>query len=415
MWTLNQFYYQFFKDPHGLGNSTKQARFGASILLKYRKENCLPETVTSFSPASTSSELQEELCNLPTADAQMRHVLAYYPHHYTGFEHKPRNDEERQMILSESWKDVIDTLRVNKTPEISPKRETESLKETNPHSVREGKRRAQLQDEEEETSEYPLMSSGTPYRRAADFMMQWTCPEGRSVSQAPSAKQDPNVFRNLASGPIGGIGSQYRQTFGADTYINLRARGAQMGKGQASAKGGTALILPQPSNPLDIYSFAQTSSRTAGHLAHAATSTLKWSNNGADTTVTPTFAGNNQYPSSSASRLGILPPLQEADLRKGQAEMPATILLSHWAPQDCHTPPADMEEGVEGMEELLIQEEEMETAAAAHPDQEEEVEDGLHNEDLWDQEAPKIFQAWRTWGSRSSWTSWRQWGCSPRP
>jgi hypothetical protein len=82
-----------------------------------------------------------------------------------------------------------------------------------------------------------------------------------------------------------------------------------------------------------------------------------------------------------------------ADLREGQVEMPATILLSQLAPQDRHTPPEDTEEGVKEMEELLIQQEEMETAAAARPDQEEEVEDGLRNEDPWDQEAPKVFQA----------------------
>src|SRR4051794_203233 len=91
-----------------------QLDLGHQFFLKYRKENHLPETVTSFSPASMSSDLQE-LQNLPTVDAQMRHVLAYYPHHYTGFEHEPRESKEQQMILSESWEDVIDILQVSET------------------------------------------------------------------------------------------------------------------------------------------------------------------------------------------------------------------------------------------------------------------------------------------------------------
>ncbi|KAJ7848849.1 hypothetical protein B0H14DRAFT_2582813 [Mycena olivaceomarginata] len=362
---------------------------GHQFFLKYQKENRLPEAVTSFSPASTSSELQEELRNLPTADAQMRHVLAYYPHHYTA------EGSKSCFTLSpiptspqpESYGMVKDPIERVQTPKMSiaaPQPRHSPLHP--PPTLNE-----QPQIEEEEPSKYPLMSSGTPYQRAADFMTQWTGPEGRSASQAPLAKQETNIFRNLASGPIGGIGSQYRQTFGTDAYVNLRARGTRMGKGQ-QLKASAVPILPRPSNPLDIHSFTQTSSVTAGRLAHVATSTPKWNNNEGDAAPIPTFTATNRIIIRVKDRLEVPPLLEEAELIGGRAGvLPIARLASppnRLVLQDRRIPLEAMEAEVEETE-AVVEKHPVEDL----PDQEVEEEDGLHIEGRWGQEAHKAFRA----------------------
>ncbi|KAF8146734.1 hypothetical protein K438DRAFT_1990248 [Mycena galopus ATCC 62051] len=92
----------------------KRIRLGHDFFLKYQKELRLPDSITDFSPASTTAKLQEEVKNLETADEKMRHVLAYYPHHYEGASTQ-RDERDRMRILRDDWLTIIQNLQGNES------------------------------------------------------------------------------------------------------------------------------------------------------------------------------------------------------------------------------------------------------------------------------------------------------------
>ncbi|KAJ7712259.1 hypothetical protein B0H14DRAFT_3902369 [Mycena olivaceomarginata] len=266
---------------------------GHRFFLKYGKECRMPNSIEAFSPASTTQQLQDEMSQLVSSDEKMRHVLAYYPHHYEGQFHE-RGPDERLHIMKDEWEDIIARLQSNAIGNSytgyysGAQGEIGAEEVRSPQStVKEGKRpesattpvqkEAEYYDPSsqiysqpyplrhrsplrsptefgENTAREPLLAPKTPFRPSKSFLSHWSDVGGSSAHQVPRAAAIPNVLQNIAAGPMGGVGDQYRATFGAGF--------------QASNFSGRQIPQARPSNPFDIHSFPASSDPRSNEKAY---------------------------------------------------------------------------------------------------------------------------------------------------
>ncbi|KAJ7601264.1 hypothetical protein DFH06DRAFT_1353560 [Mycena polygramma] len=227
----------------------KRLELGQAFFKKYLKEFRYPDSVVDFSPASTTTELKESLAEHKTGDAQLRHLMAYYPHHNGSL----RNYQDRLRVMSADWDTVIQLARGEEVPEdreedvsydsqYQTRPDDTSLFENDPdeeETVIEGKRKSILEGEDlsskmptvdpklafvdqlrrtgQTDEEVPvntaLMAPTTPFKAPQQFMAGLVN-VNIGPAKIPPAVPVPNVLKRLGVGPMGTVGDAYRSSFG---------------------------------------------------------------------------------------------------------------------------------------------------------------------------------------------------------
>ncbi|KAJ7468424.1 hypothetical protein B0H11DRAFT_1921004 [Mycena galericulata] len=244
---------------------------GQKFIEKYVKEIENPLSIEDFSPASTTVELTEGFKALDSPGHQIRHMLAYYPHHNMD----ARNHQDRLHILTEDWESLAQRGRQEESsePEWGSKMEgmySPLLQEPEPVSLAEeeedddtigrkekgkGKEtgtsdsqdmsftmdhRSRMMDTpttgvsisslgqmegrtsstpldlppalQDQPSQSGLLAPDTPFKSTTNFW-KGVIASSSPLLPIPEAETTPNVLSRLATGPIGSTGDHFAATF----------------------------------------------------------------------------------------------------------------------------------------------------------------------------------------------------------
>ncbi|KAJ7906579.1 hypothetical protein B0H13DRAFT_2333316 [Mycena leptocephala] len=80
----------------------KRLHLGREFIQKYAREFRNPDSIEDYSPASTTKELTEEMRKMPSDEARMRFMIAYYPHH----NEQLSTHRERLDVITADWDTV---------------------------------------------------------------------------------------------------------------------------------------------------------------------------------------------------------------------------------------------------------------------------------------------------------------------
>ncbi|KAJ7982893.1 hypothetical protein DFH06DRAFT_1266550 [Mycena polygramma] len=257
----------------------KRLELGQGFFKKYLKEAKFPTSIVDFSPASTTTELKDSLAEHQTGDAQLRHLMAYYPHHNGSL----RDHKDRLRVMSADWDTVIQLARGEEVPEefetdtsydsqYQMRPDNTSLFENDldeEETVIEGKRKSVVEDEEslpdvskaeqqmsfvdqlpktvqtedEVLVNTALMAPATPFKTPKQFLAGLV-PVNIGNTKIPPAVPAPNVLKRLGVGPMGAVGDAYRSSFGKPD-VNPGGREDTSDKPKADP------LPPRPSNVFD--------------------------------------------------------------------------------------------------------------------------------------------------------------------